>query len=236
MARISAYPTDNNIVEQDKVIGTDAYKLGTKNYTFKGIVAWFNSTGAVAINGQNNYFFQSSSYPSGRTQGTISFEAFGGVGTNFSAITTFKLAEQSVAGYTLEDYLPTMVGEKVMLAQTDDLNSFGIYKVISIVRDIVDPAFYNVTFSYIEGHGALVLDKFYGLSIYAGDTEPDKTYVYTQLSPSELWTIQHNLDKFPSVTAVNTNNIVYYGDITYIDENNLTIEFSAGFSGKAYLN
>jgi len=38
------------------------------------------------------------------------------------------------------------------------------------------------------------------------------------------------------VSVANNNNILMYGNITYIDNNNLTINFSAGFSGKAYLN
>ena len=236
MARISTYATDNNIVSQDKVLGTDSPGLTTKNYTFKGIVDWFNSTGAVAINGQNNYFFQSIAGNIGRVQGTISFDAFGGVGTSFADINTIKLAENAVAGYTLADYLPTMIGQEVMLAQIDNLNNFGIYTLVDLEQDLAEPTFYNVTFSYIKGHGVLALDKFYGLSLYVGDSNPDKTYTHTQLNPSELWIVQHNLDKFPSVTAVNANNVVYYGSITYIDANNLTIEFSAGFSGKAYLN
>jgi hypothetical protein len=64
----------------------------------------------------------------------------------------------------------------------------------------------------------------------------DKTYVYTQSSPSVLWNIQHNLGKFPSVSVVNINNIAMYGEIKYINQNELQIEFSAGFSGKAYMN
>jgi hypothetical protein len=44
------------------------------------------------------------------------------------------------------------------------------------------------------------------------------------------------MDKFPSVAVVNNNNVLMYGNITYVDKNNLTINFSAGFSGKAYLN
>ena len=90
MARISTYAIDNNIDGQDKVLGSNSEGFITKNYTFDGIVAWFNSTGAVAINSQNNYFFQSAPTDTGRSQGTISFNLFGGVGTNFSAITTFK--------------------------------------------------------------------------------------------------------------------------------------------------
>jgi len=66
--------------------------------------------------------------------------------------------------------------------------------------------------------------------------EADKTFDFIQAAPSTTWTIQHDLNKLPSVSVVNNNNVVVYGDITYIDANNLTITFSAGFSGKAYLN
>jgi hypothetical protein len=67
-------------------------------------------------------------------------------------------------------------------------------------------------------------------------SQASSTFVYTQNTPAVLWTIQHNLNKFPSVSVVNINNILMYGQVTYIDANNLIIEFSAGFSGKAYMN
>ncbi len=66
--------------------------------------------------------------------------------------------------------------------------------------------------------------------------EADKTFIFTQATPSTNWSIQHDMDKFPSVAVVNNNNVLMYGNITYVDKNNLTITFSAGFSGKAYLN
>jgi hypothetical protein len=64
----------------------------------------------------------------------------------------------------------------------------------------------------------------------------DKNYVFVQALPETTWTIQHNLQKFPSVSVVNNNNVLLYGETTYTDTNNLQINFSAGFSGKAYLN
>ena len=234
MARISTYPVDNNIIPTDKVLGTDATGLGTKNYTFRGIVDWFNATGAVAINGQNNYFFQSIPATTGRLQGTISFDSFGGVGTNFSAITTFKLAEQAVTGYTLEDYLPTMVGKQVMLAQTDNLDNFGIYELQSIDRDSSETDFFNVDLLFLRGHSSLQLDKFYALSIYAGNG--DKTFVFDQATPANPWIINHGLNKFPSVSMVLSTGQVGIADVTYIDANNLTITFSGDESGKAYMN
>ena len=64
----------------------------------------------------------------------------------------------------------------------------------------------------------------------------DKNFVFTQGTPSSVWNIQHNMDKLPAVAAVNNNNMIVYGDVLYVDNNNLTITFSGGFSGKAYLN
>ncbi len=64
----------------------------------------------------------------------------------------------------------------------------------------------------------------------------DKDFVFTQGTPSATWTIQHNMDKLPAVSAVNNNNMIVYGNVVYVDNNNLTITFSGGFSGKAYLN
>ena len=64
----------------------------------------------------------------------------------------------------------------------------------------------------------------------------NETYTFAQASASATWTVQHNLDKFPSVTMVLSTGQKGYGDIVYIDENNLTITFASAESGKAYMN
>jgi len=64
----------------------------------------------------------------------------------------------------------------------------------------------------------------------------DKNFVFTQGIPSTTWTVQHDLNKFCSVTVVSDSNNVMIGNITYDGLNELTITFSAAFSGKAYLN
>lgn len=61
-------------------------------------------------------------------------------------------------------------------------------------------------------------------------------FVFTQSVPSNIWVIQHDLNKFCSVTVVDSAKQVCIGDITYNDLNHLTITFSAPFSGQAYLN
>ena len=63
-----------------------------------------------------------------------------------------------------------------------------------------------------------------------------KTLVFEQAIPSNIWEIQHNLNKYPSVSIVDSAGSIVIGDVLYVDENFITITFSGGFSGKAYLN
>ena len=53
-----------------------------------------------------------------------------------------------------------------------------------------------------------------------------------------VWTINHagTWGPYPSVTVINNNNIVLYGEVKYITTTQLTITFSATFAGTAYLN
>ena len=62
------------------------------------------------------------------------------------------------------------------------------------------------------------------------------TYTHSQESVSDTWTIIHNLGRHPSVSVVDSAGTQVYGDVEYDNENQLTITFSAPFSGKAYLN
>jgi|TARA_R110000744_G_scaffold348596_1_gene454176 hypothetical protein len=64
----------------------------------------------------------------------------------------------------------------------------------------------------------------------------DKHYTHNQTSSLATWPITHNLGKFPSVTVVDSANTVVVGEIEMININEIEITFSAGFSGKAYLN
>lgn len=64
----------------------------------------------------------------------------------------------------------------------------------------------------------------------------DKNFVFSQNVASDLWEINHNLNKFPSVTVVDSGNNIVIGEVTYINENSLQIIFTSPFSGSAYLN
>lgn len=63
-----------------------------------------------------------------------------------------------------------------------------------------------------------------------------KEFVYQQRTASNEWIIEHNLNKYPSVTVVDSGGSTVVGDITYISSNKLQIKFYGAFTGKAYLN
>lgn len=63
-----------------------------------------------------------------------------------------------------------------------------------------------------------------------------KTQEYKQMSASSTWVIEHNMDKHPSVTIVDSGGNEVVGDVVYIDNNKLKVIFSSAFSGTAYLN
>jgi hypothetical protein len=72
--------------------------------------------------------------------------------------------------------------------------------------------------------------------ITGGIVGTDKNFVFTQSSASDTWTINHTLNKFPAVEVVDSANDIVIGNVTYNSTNQITITFTAAFSGKAYLN
>jgi hypothetical protein len=63
-----------------------------------------------------------------------------------------------------------------------------------------------------------------------------ETFVYEQLVPSTEWAINHYLGCYPSVTIIDSADSVLIGDITYISEDTLKVNFTFAFAGKALLN
>ena len=63
-----------------------------------------------------------------------------------------------------------------------------------------------------------------------------KTYVFEQGIAAATWTIVHNLNKYPSVTVIDSSGDQVFANLNYVDENELVLDFGAEFSGKAYLN
>lgn len=75
-----------------------------------------------------------------------------------------------------------------------------------------------------------------------GDTGPQgpsgdfAVYVFPQIAPTTHWVVNHGLGVRPNVTVVDTAGTVVEGDIDYVSDNVLTIDFAYGFAGEAYLS
>jgi hypothetical protein len=75
-----------------------------------------------------------------------------------------------------------------------------------------------------------------GITVSPVVVESDKNYIHTQAIASNSWTVNHNLDKFPSVTVVDSNDRKMTGSVQYIDVDNVTISFEFALTGKVYCN
>lgn len=68
------------------------------------------------------------------------------------------------------------------------------------------------------------------------DIVGDKNYVHEQMQASNEWSVNHKLKKYPSVSIIDSAGTNVIGEVTYLDENSLRINFSSIMSGKAFLN
>lgn len=62
------------------------------------------------------------------------------------------------------------------------------------------------------------------------------TYVHTQVNANTSWAITHNMGKYPAVAIIDSGGDYMLADVSYTNENQLTVNFAAPVSGIAYLN
>lgn len=63
----------------------------------------------------------------------------------------------------------------------------------------------------------------------------DQQFVFTQGTPADVWTIDHNLGGYPVCTVIDSANNVGIGQVSYPSANQIVLTFSGAFSGKAFL-
>lgn len=64
----------------------------------------------------------------------------------------------------------------------------------------------------------------------------DKNFTFSQGVPTSTWIVPHNLGKLPSVTIIDSAGDQVEGSIHFDSINQVTITFSAAFSGVATCN
>jgi len=225
MARISSYPRDLDVVDQDSWIGTSVPGLQTRNFTAAAVAKYLNIKGKISISAQMVFKYKD----------TIESGAFTGPadGSNIAAITTMQISNVDASGQNTVEFMEYLVGNNILISEQNNITLFGHFTIDSYTLNN-NVATLNLT--NLFGNGALDLDKHYDFAVFTLSSQGVPTFVFTQGIPATTWNIQHNLGKFPSVSVINNNNVIINGEVTYIDNNNVQLNFSAGFSGKAYLN
>ena len=241
MARISKYPVQPNPDGSDILLGTDinggAY--ATKNFFVKDI-------GAASIADfleNTNWKFEKDILVAPFEKNTVYRPLGGGDEFSWNSVTALRfqtIMKNDTNSLKYLSYLLSSdpvtglpaVNNKIKIYDRNSLDSFGIFTFTALT--LIEGSIYEATLSHVSSTGGTQQGKIYGAEF--AQEEEDKEFIFNQPTPQVTWTINHNLNKFPSVSVVNTNNILMYGDTTYVDKDNIIITFSAGFSGKAYLN
>ena len=225
MARISAYPRDLDVVDNDSWIGTSVPGLQTRNFTAAAVAKYLNIKGKISISAQMVFKYEDAIKP-GAFTGPVD-------GSALAAITTMEISGVDVSGQNTVQFLQYLVSNNILISEQNAISNFGHFTIDSYT---VAGATATLNLTNLFGNGNLDLNKFYDFAVFTLSSQGTPTFIFTQGVPATVWNIQHNLGKFPSVSVINNNNIVINGEVTYIDNNNVQLNFSAGFTGKAYLN
>ena len=235
MARINTYSTDTTVQKDDKLLGSNAGGA-TRNFSIEDISTFQANTNATGIVGQIPYVYHNNSFGgnSSRQSGSLTTNT-SNASTSFSAITTVKVSKFPY-GNTSEivSVIESFLDKGVIIARNDNLNEFGVYTCTAVTQDSSETDFYDLTLTYKNGNGNIQANEFYSILLYSG--AQDKDHRHNQTSASSTWVINHNLNKYPNVTAFDSAGSQAIGSIVFNSKTQLTITFSASFSGTAYVN
>tara|TARA_B110000027_G_scaffold133521_1_gene162247 strand:+ start:566 stop:1249 length:684 start_codon:yes stop_codon:yes gene_type:complete len=227
MARISSYPYDITVQDTDAWVGSDSVNRSTKQYTAKAVAEYLNIKGKISISAQMVFKYVAANPGAGDFSGPAD-------GSAMTGITTMQLSTADVSGQDVIAFMTYLVGNNILISEQNNISTFGHFLIDSYT--VSAAGFYTLNLTNIGGNGNLTDLLYYDFAVFQLSSQQAPTFVFTQGVPATVWNISHNLGKFPSVSVTNNNNIVTNGEITYIDNNNLTCTFSAGFAGTAYLN
>lgn len=157
MARISSYPLDLSVEDNDAWIGTG--NGATKQFSAKAVSDYLNNRGRISIVGQFNYQFIEAA---GTTQGTFALSTFLGQSTPWANVSSIIISEQDASGQSVSALISYLIDEQILFQDTLNKDSFGHY----IIRgyQVQGFGFYKLTLEYIGGNGSIFLDNHYSIA------------------------------------------------------------------------
>ena len=230
MARISNYNQDTGVQGNDRLIGTSSDGT-TKTYGLDTIGNYFIENNVISVSGQQNFKFVTS--VNEIQNGTFFIQGNVSDGASLSSISNLSICKTNTQGKDVEIFLRAIFSDKFKLSSVSQPNSFSDFRTDSITQDPSNASFLKITFSYVEGSGSLSAREIFA---FTQVVQTDLKFTHSQNQNSNEWAIQHNLNKHPSVTIVDSGDNIVHAEVEYINLNNLIIRFNSANSGKAYLN
>ncbi len=114
------------------------------------------------------------------------------------------------------------------LSSTADLSKYRT----AAQQDVIDDAL-SARVSAVESQVSGKQDAIADLDVIR---KGSAMFVFEQGAAATTWTITHNLDKYPSVTIVDSAGTIVDCTVIYLNSNTCEVRFSAAFKGTAYLN
>jgi len=238
MAIINTFPLDLKINDSDAWVGTDSRTKFTRQYTAEAVAEYLNIKGKISISAQMAFKYWTNNAANTPVPGSGDFSG-PAAGSAISSITTLQLSIKDISQQNVVGFMSYIVGNNILITQQNEISTFGHFTISGYTINSPDDGFYTLNLTNIAGDGNLKELLYYDFAVFdlpASQRPISPTFEFVQSTPSTTWTINHKLGKFPSITVIDSANTVVVGEYTYTDNNNVILTFSAGFSGKAFLN
>ena len=237
MAKISTYPLDTHLIGSDYWIGSDAdSNYATKNFTIDSVAEYMNRV-ATQQQALRFKYLNTVPYTDGSFYGADGATAAPNVAYN--SITGFTLSKFELTNLGIDIssfYSNPLGGSEVLITQCDDVSRWAVFSWISSTQNAQNNSYYDIVVAYKGGNNGLIANKDYFISLltYAGAN--DANFLYTLDGSTNVYVIDHNLNKYPAVTIFDANNAEVETQIVFNTLNRATLTFSLPFTGKASFN
>lgn len=237
MAKISTYPLDTHLIGSDYWIGSDAdSNYATKNFTIDSVAEYMNRV-ATQQQALRFKYLNTIPYTDGSFYGADGATAAPNVAYNSITGFTLNKFELTNLGIDISSfYSNPLGGSEVLITQCDDVSRWAVFSWISSTQNAQNNSYYDIVVAYKGGNNGLIANKDYFISLltYAGAN--DANFLYTLDGSTNVYTIDHNLNKYPAVTIFDANNAEVETQIVFNTLNRATLTFSLPFTGKASFN
>ena len=234
MARISSYPFDTVVTDNDAWIGTEATNRLTRQFTASAVATYLNINAKVNIGGQMS--FKWSDTQNGGL-GTISKTGGGGSGAAFNTLTSVRLARTELNGQNVVKFVEYIIGKPILIGQGDQISQFGHYTLDTYAVDPADANYYIATLTFIGGNGVVAQQGTQYTIIHFNISGGAGSSVRQDFGASNRWVINNTTGKAtPSVTLVNAQEEIIHGCVDYTNATTITVDFDVAVTGSSFLN